>query len=184
MLLVVGFAFGAIFLLRTVPLGARIAILPLLGGAFVFDYLRRDKRPSAVVLILVALVALVGSAFLSDLRGRSTRGESVEQTIVRSTRPSRIVAPLVSGPDTEMAPVLAAALSKIPSTLHYTYGGTMFEDLVSRPIPRALWSDKPEPPRDRLIASLWPVERRREESIPSFLSCSISSGTLASPESS
>ena len=41
-----GLAFGALFLLRTVPLGARIAILPLLGGAFVFSYLRRSRRPS------------------------------------------------------------------------------------------------------------------------------------------
>ena len=167
-LLVIGFVFGAIFLLRTVPLGARIAILPLLGGAFVFYYLRRARRPSPVVLVLLALIALVGSAFLSDLRGRSTRGESVAETIVRSTRPSRIVAPLVSGPDTEMAPVLAAALSKIPSTFHYTYGGTIVGDLVSRPIPRALWSDKPEPPRDRLIASLWPVERKKGGINPEF----------------
>ena len=39
-----------------------------------------------------------------------------------------------------MAPVLAAALTQIPEKLHYTYGRTIFGDLVSRPIPRALWS--------------------------------------------
>jgi hypothetical protein len=167
-LLLAGLAFGALFLLRTVPLGARIAILPLLGGAFVFYYLRRSRRPSVVVLVVLALVALLGSAFLSDLRGRSSRGESVAETIVRATRPHRIVAPLVSGPDTEMAPVLAAALSQIPKKLHYTYGRTVFGDLVSRPIPRALWSDKPEPPRDKLIRSLWPVERKKGGINPEF----------------
>jgi hypothetical protein len=168
LLLVAGFAFGALFLLRTVPLGARIAILPLLGGAFVFSYLRRSRRPSVVVLAVLALVALVGSAFLSDLRGRGTRGESVAQTVVRATHPHRIVAPLVSGPDTEMAPVLAAALAQIPKKLHYTYGRTILGDLVARPIPRALWSDKPEPPRDKLISSLWPVERKKGGINPEF----------------
>jgi hypothetical protein len=167
-LLLVGFAFGVLFLLRTVPLGARIAILPLLGGAFVFSYLRRSTRPSVFVLAAFALVALVGSAFLSDLRGRSTRDESVAQTIVRSTRPHRILEPLTSGPDTEMAPVLAAALTEIPKKLHYTYGRTIFGDLVSRPIPRALWSDKPEVPRDKLIATLWPIEQKKGGINPEF----------------
>ncbi len=160
-LLLVGLAFGALFLLRTVPLGARIALLPLLGGAFVFYYLRRSKRPSVVVLAALALIALVGSAFLSDLRGRGTRGESVAQTVVRATRPHRIVAPLVSGPDSDMAPALAMALTQIPKKFHYTYGRTIFGDLVSRPIPRALWGDKPELPREKLIASLWPIESKK-----------------------
>jgi hypothetical protein len=167
-LLIVGLALGALFLLRTVPLGARIAILPLVGGALVFAYLRRARRPSVVALVAFAVIALVGSAFLSDLRGRGTRGESVGQTIVRSTHPHRIMEPLTSGPDTEMAPVLAAALTKIPKKLHYTYGGTIFGDLVSRPIPRALWSDKPEVPRDKLIATLWPVERKKGGINPEF----------------
>jgi hypothetical protein len=60
-----------------------------------------------------------------------------------------------------MAPVLAAGLSQIPSKLHYAYGRTIFGDLVSRPIPRALWSEKPVLPRQRLIASLWPIESKR-----------------------
>jgi hypothetical protein len=167
-LLIAGLAFGALFLLRTVPLGSRIAILPLVGGGLVFAYLRRGRRPRVVVLVAFALIALVGSAFLSDLRGRGTRGESVAQTIVRSTRPHRIVEPLTSGPDTEMAPVLAAALTQIPKKLHYTYGRTIFGDLVSRPIPRALWSDKPEIPRDKLIATLWPIESKKGGINPEF----------------
>ena len=167
-LVLAGLAFGALFLLRTVPLGARIAMLPLFGGAFVFFYLRRSRRPSVVVLVGLALVALLGSAFLSDLRARGTRGESVSQTVVRATRPHWIVSQLVSGPDTEMAPVLAAALTRIPQKLHYTYGRTIFGDLVARPIPRALWSDKPEPPRDKLIDSLWPLERKKDGINPEF----------------
>lgn len=167
-LLIAALALGAFFLLRTIPLGARIAILPLVGGLIVLYYVRRGSRPSAVVVASVTLLALVGSSFLSDLRGRGTRGESVAQTIERSVRPSRILSPIRTGPDSEMAPVLAAALTQIPKKLHYTYGRTIFGDLVSRPIPRALWSDKPVLPRDKLIASLWPVERRKGGINPEF----------------
>jgi hypothetical protein len=167
-LVVAAIAFAAVFLLRTVPLGARIAILPLVGGVIVLHYVRRATRPSVVALVAVTLVALLTSSFLSDLRGRGTRGEDIAQTFARSVRPARIFSPFLSGPDSEMAPVLAAALTQIPKKLHYTYGRTIFGDLVSRPIPRALWSDKPVPPRDKLIASLWPVERTKGAINPEF----------------
>jgi hypothetical protein len=167
-LVVAAIAFAAVFLLRTVPLGARIAILPLAGGMIVLHYVRRATRPPVVALVAVTLVALLASSFLSDLRGRGTRGEDIAQTFARSVRPARIFSPFLSGPDSEMAPVLAAALTQIPEKLHYTYGRTIFGDLVSRPIPRALWADKPIPPRDKLIASLWPVERKKGAINPEF----------------
>jgi hypothetical protein len=167
-LVVGGLALGALFMVRSVPIGARVAILPLLGGAFVFYYIKRRSRPSAVVLVALAILSLFASGFLSDLRGRSTRGENLVQTIERSTRPQRIAAPLFSGPDSEMAPVLAAALTEIPTNLHYTYGRTIFGDLVVRPIPGALWSEKPVPPRDKLIASLWPARQPNGGISPEF----------------
>lgn len=168
LLVVAGVLFGGAFLLRTLPLGDRIGLLPFLGGAFVLYYLRRSKRPTATVVLALIVLALLGSAFLSDLRGRSSRHETVAQTVVRAVTPGRIISPLVSGPDSEMAPVLAAALSVIPSKLGYTYGATIFGDLISRPIPRPLWSAKPELPRDKLIASLWPVEYRKAAVNPEF----------------
>jgi hypothetical protein len=167
-LVVIALAFGSLFLLTSVPLGARAGLLPFLGGVFVFLYVRRAARPSLPVVVALAVIALVGSAFLSDLRGRGTRGESVGQTVARSLHPGRIAAPLYSGPDSEMAPVLAAALGQIPGKLHYTYGRTIFGDLVSRPIPRAFWGEKPVLPRQRLITSLWPVESRRGGINPEF----------------
>jgi hypothetical protein len=154
--LVAALGLGGLFLLRAVPLGARFAILPLLGGIFVLYYVRRATRPSSLALIVIALVALVGSSFMSDLRGRATRGENLSQTIIRSIHPARIASPFLSGPDSEMAPVLAAALTVIPQKLPHTYGRTIFGDLISRPIPRALWSGKPLPPREKLVSTLWP----------------------------
>lgn len=153
---------AALILLRTIPLGARITLLPLIGGLLVLIYLRRSRRPSALALLLIAGVAVVGSTFVSDLRGRETRGESVYQSLVRATRPSRLQTVLVSGPDSDMAPALAAALAVIPEQLHYTYGRTIFGDLLIRPIPRALWKGKPVPPRDKLLTRLWAVESRSD----------------------
>jgi hypothetical protein len=167
-LLLTAFFFATILLLRTAPLGTRSALLPLLGALFVFHYIRRDARPSPLVLVVLPLVALVGSSFLSDLRGRATRDETVIQTVVRSTRPSRIASPFLAGPDSEMAPALAAALMVIPREIPYSHGRTIIGDLVARPVPRRLWLSKPVPPREKLISALWPVERDRSGIHPEF----------------
>src|SRR5215207_393692 len=159
---------GALFLFRTVPLGDRTSLLPFLGGLIVLYYLRRGARPSLAAVVAIVAAALLGSSFLSDLRGRDTRNESVSDTVIRAVRPDRIASPFLSGPDSEMAPVLAAALAVIPERLGYTYGKTVFGDLIARPIPRALWADKPEPPRDTLIARIWPVEAKNHTINPEF----------------
>jgi hypothetical protein len=167
-LIVTALALGALFMLRTIPVGGRIAALPFFGGLLVLYYLRRSARPSPLTLVVLAAVALVTSSFLSDLRGRATRDDTVAETFVRATKPSRIASPFLAGPDSEMAPVLSAALGVIPERLSYTHGSSIFGDLISRPVPRALWSDKPRPPRDELIAALWPIESQRGTVNPEF----------------
>jgi hypothetical protein len=168
LLLFAGVALTGVYLFRTIPLGDRTVLLPFVGGLLVLYYVRRSARPSLTAMLAIVAVALVGSSFLSDLRGRGTRNESVSQTIVRAVHPARIASPFTSGPDSEMAPVLAAAVSVIPERLPHTYGSTIFGDLVTRPVPRALWADKPDPPRDKLIARLWPVEAQDGAINPEF----------------
>lgn len=152
---------AALVLLRVIPLGNRIVLLPLVGSLVVVYYLDRRSRPSARSLAVFVAVALLSSAFISDLRGRETRGEGVGDTVARSFKPSRLGQPFTTGPDSEMAPALAAALSVIPERLPRQYGAAIFEDLVVRPIPRQLWSGKPLPPREELLSTLWPVEYAR-----------------------
>jgi hypothetical protein len=160
---------SSVLLLRAIPGGDRMVLLPFVGGIFVFSYLRRSTRPKILTLLLVALVALVMSTLLSDLRGRSTRNETAAQTVANLfSHPLRVVTRITRGPDTEMAAVFAAALRVIPDELPHTYGKTIFGDLVSRPIPRAAWPDKPEPPRDQVIAKLWPAEHSRGSINPAF----------------
>jgi hypothetical protein len=156
----VAFIVDAIFVgLRALPEGDRTALLLFVGGAVVVVYLQRQRRPRVLTLVALALAAIYVSAFLSDLRGRSTRDESVIATAANiASRPGQVWTRMVSGPDSEMAPVLAAAVAVIPSRESYTYGMTMVRDVFERPIPRALWTDKPQPPRDHLISLLWPKD--------------------------
>jgi hypothetical protein len=159
---------SAFVLLRTVPLGERTALLALLGSLFVFSYVRRFARPSMITLLALTAAVLVGSAFLSDLRDRATRDETLSDTVMRATKPDRLFSPFTSGPDSEMAPALAAALTVIPSELSHTYGRTIIGDLVSRPVPRAIWDQKPLTPRQELIEHIWPLEKTRATMNPEF----------------
>jgi hypothetical protein len=153
---------AALVLLRTLPVGDRFLLLVFFGAIFLFFYVRRLTRPRWPTLVALGILAILVAGFLSDLRGRSTRGESVRETLEHfATHPADGPRRLVTGPDSEMAPVLSAALSVIPRELPHTYGVTIFGDLVARPIPRAMWSSKPEPPRHKLIATLWPAESAR-----------------------
>jgi hypothetical protein len=167
-LIAVFFLLAALVLLRGIPLGQRMFLLPFLGGVFVLIYVYRSARPSLRTLIVVGAVALIASTFLSDLRGRESRHESVAETVVRSTSPSRLADSVLTGPDTEMAATLALALSVIPEQLPHAYGTTVFRDLVVRPIPRSLWSGKPEVPRNELKAVLWPQEYANGTINPEF----------------
>jgi hypothetical protein len=160
-LLIAALFLGVAFFTYSIPTGGRGALLPLLGGCLVLAYLRRGARPSFVTILVVGIVAMLASTFLSDLRGRTTRGETIADTAVRATSPSRLATSLTTGPDTEMAPVLSAALLVIPEELGHTYGTTILGDLVARPVPRGLWEGKPIPPRHRLIATIWPIEYER-----------------------
>jgi hypothetical protein len=161
-ILALGGVVTALLLLRAVPVGDRLMLLAFLGGVFVLYHLRRSTRPRLVVLIAVAVAALVGAAFIRDARERQSRGESVAESFVKvATHPQEIVDPMLGGAETDMAPALGIALKVIPERLGHTYGAGVFGDLVSRPIPRVWWEGKPPPPRERLMAKVWPVEYRK-----------------------
>jgi hypothetical protein len=160
---------GLLVGLRAAPEGDRTILLMFVGGALVLLYLRRLTRPKLLPVVALIICAVYVSTFLSDLRGRSTRGQSVTQTLVNvATNPASVWKRIASGPDTEMAPVLAAAVEVIPSKRSYTYGTTTLGDLVFRPVPRALWSAKPESPRVQLISVLWPADSKRQAINPEF----------------
>lgn len=140
----------------TIPLGSRIFLLPLAGGAFTLLYLRRGARPRPALLLVLALLAVFASYALLVVREPSRRSHSGAELQALAEHPARAFYPVLHGHDAEMAPVLAAALHVVPSRLHHRYGAVVLGDLVLRPIPRPLWAGKPEPIEAQLVEALWP----------------------------
>jgi hypothetical protein len=147
------FAFA---LLLMVPLGARGFLLPLVGGAVTFTYVTHGARPRLATVGLLAMLALVVSYTLTVVRSPDQRAhlsEAMRHVIERPDTPIQFV---LHGEDAAMAPVLAAALHVVPSRLEYRYGGAVFGDLATRPIPRQLWAGKPQPVEEQLVGAIWP----------------------------
>jgi hypothetical protein len=95
---------AAVLLLRALPTGSRLLLLPFLGALFVLYFLRRRTRPGLLPLIAIAILALVASAVLSDFRSRGDRDENAITSVRNTlTNPTRAVAPFTTGPDVEMA---------------------------------------------------------------------------------
>lgn len=143
-------------LVRLVPVGGRIVLLPLLGGVFVLVYVMRDRRPRLTVLTAVAVVALLGSYLIVHVRDPTddrTLGSAVEDL---ADRPHAVLDPVLRSGDAEMVLALSAALTVIPDELSYRFGGATVGNLVTRPVPRELWAGKPLPPEEEVVATVWP----------------------------
>jgi hypothetical protein len=150
-------AFTAVALVRTVPVGDRMALLVFGGGLLVFAYVRRERRPSLLALVSGLMAALAVSYFILVVRYPDSRGNVVSDATSIVSRPQQIFSPVLGGADSEMAPVLAGALTVIPDRLRYGYGRYTLGDLVSRPIPRQVWPGKPYPPGQKIVQTVWPV---------------------------
>ena len=158
----------ALALIRIVPTGGRGYLLMLVGSAVVFLYLHHDRRPGMIALGVGIVAALVGSYAVLLFRDAETR-QTASSTLERlASTPSGFLRPLIQGPDAEMAPALAGALLAIPSELPHRYGAATFGDLAGRPIPRQLWSGKPQPHTIVVTEAVWPVAREKGAFQPAF----------------
>jgi len=155
-------------LVRFLPTGTRLYLLMLVGGAIVFLYVNRQRRPGAVAIALGLIVALVGSYALLVFRYSETRDSASAALEGLTTTPARVFSPLTKRPDSEMAPALAGALLAIPSELPHRYGAVTFGDLVTRPVPRQVWSGKPQPHILVVTEEVWPVARETGDFQPNF----------------
>ena len=71
-------------------------------------------------------------------------------------RPHAIFDPVVNSADAEMVLSLSAALTVVPEELPHRWGGATVGNLATRPVPRELWSGKPRPPGETVVATIWP----------------------------
>jgi oligosaccharide repeat unit polymerase len=143
-------------LIVIVPMGSRISLLPLVGGALVFVYLRRRTRPSVPLLAMLAVVALFASYAAVIVREPVRRAEAGEQFKELASRPYRVFDLVLYRGDAEMAPVLAGALTAIPEELGYRYGMITIGEAFIRPVPRQLWHGKPRVPSEQVVERVWP----------------------------
>lgn len=143
-------------LVRVVPIGGRIVLLPLLGGIFALAYLMRDRRPGLPLLAAIMAVTVVGSYF--TLHVRDPNDSRTLRTAIEDLgeRPHAVFDPVLHGADAEMVLALSGALSVIPEPLGHRWGGATVGNLLVRPVPRELWPSKPRPPGETVVATVWP----------------------------
>lgn len=166
-LTVLGMLFAALLLLQSAPIGGRISILPLLGSLLLFQYVSRHRRPRAVSLLIIGVLALAGSQVLLLSRNVNDPGyaHAIEQT---ARDPISIFLPITEQPDAEMAPALAAVIQAGSAEGGAKRGYATLGELFVRPIPRLLWHEKPLPPRQQIIRDTWPVEYSAGIANPEF----------------
>lgn len=154
-------AIGAVLLmllalLRIAPSGARIVLLPFLGGILVLFYVMRGRRPRMVLLGALTILALLGSYFALHVRDPTDdltlRGAAEQLT----TRPHAVFDPVLRSSDAEMVVALSAALTVIPDELSYRWGNATVGNLATRPVPREWWPGKPLPPGETVVSTIWP----------------------------
>jgi O-antigen/teichoic acid export membrane protein len=157
-LLIAGGVTGLVpVLLLGATTGTRSSLLPILAALWMLPYLRRGTRPSRKTAVIVAFVVLtVGISFVGSSRGVTGRShEGLRSSLTSSVlRPDQGIRNLFESGDTEMAPLLSVAVSKVPSTYGFMDGAASGEILVHW-VPRALWAGKPRQGDETLSRKLF-----------------------------
>jgi hypothetical protein len=141
--------------------GGRIWVIPVTIAVIVLWHLRRGRRPRLAVVTAVAAPAfLLGIMLPVAYRNVHTRDGTVLDAAARlASDPGQAVTQFFSTLDTAMVATLAVEVQYVPSVMPFEFGATYLEALT-RPIPRALWPDKPREGDVRLMETIWPDLRR------------------------
>ncbi|HEX8123183.1 MAG TPA: O-antigen polymerase [Solirubrobacteraceae bacterium] len=140
------------------PTGSRTVLFPLVLGLGVIYYTTRGRRPRALSLVVVTLLALFVSSVLLDVRSSATRQQVGAVAAVKQNvrDPLRMFVPLTRDADAAELPALAAAVAVVPEEVPHEWGRGTLRDVLARPIPHQLWAGKPKQPKERVIAAIWP----------------------------
>ena len=153
-----GAGFATVAILRALALGDRFMLLPMVGGLFIFWYLRRGRRPSllgfvATIVVFLYVATVIGQTRTADYRAQHSTLQAAEQTL---TDPSQVLATITHSTDSSEVPILAGAMLYVPKDVPFQYGNATVGDLVTRPIPRAMWPGKPLPPAQQVFEHMMP----------------------------
>jgi hypothetical protein len=160
-----GCLFAAFVIGRGFAQGDRLLLLPLLGSLLVFLYLRRGRRPHVIGILAICLVFFVAVAVIRESRdsGQRVGAGSVQRALIDA-----VTNTVTSSADSAEGVDLAAALTVVPDPVGHTWGMSSLGDLVTRPIPRALWQGKPLVPKFQIVRALWPEGFANHSANPEF----------------
>jgi hypothetical protein len=133
-----GALFGLLLLVLsqvvTAGLGDRSWTLPTVAAVFLVWYLRRGRRPTAAtVAVALAFVFVFGVTVPRQYRNTDARAQPLSQLLLEDAlHPGQAMQDFFVGADTAMV------------------------DAVTRPVPRAIWAEKPRAAETQLMAVIWP----------------------------
>lgn len=153
---------GAVSLVSLVliaaPTGSRILLLPLFVSCSMYYYLTKGRRPRMRVLLPALLALLAAASLIGTVRTADSRQTvSISQAAANLVRhPGSIFDLITTKNDAGEAPGLAAVLA-LPGQPDLTEwaGGAIASDFLTRPIPRAIWANKPAPARQVAAEALF-----------------------------
>lgn len=153
----VGFLLVALSQVLSIGTGDRSWTLPAIAALLLVWYLRLGRRPGLPMIASVLAVMFVfGITLPRQYRNTENRGQPLIQLLVDDAfNPGPVLQEFFGRDDTAMVDALAVELQFVPDRIRYQLGRTYLE-AVTRPVPRALWPEKPRAAETQLMAEIWP----------------------------
>jgi O-antigen polysaccharide polymerase Wzy len=138
-------------------LGDRSWTLPTVAALFLVWHVQRNRQPRLSVVAIALVVTFVfGITLPRQYRTSETRSSSLTELLIADiVNPGQALQDFFAREDTAMADGLAVELQFVPDTVPFQLGRTYLE-AASRPVPRAVWTDKPRAAEVQLMATMWP----------------------------
>jgi hypothetical protein len=156
-LVVIGILLAGLLALQLTPQGGRLWLLVLLASFGVYALLRPNWRPRLWLVFALLVPTLFLIVSMRELEAENGFRGFVEALETTWQSPADSARELVTGPDTEMFDALAVEMQVVPSQLDHSPGSALAA-LITHPVPRRLWPDKPFPSDSMLNEYLWDVE--------------------------
>lgn len=130
----------AAMMLCLIMRGFRIFILILAVAPLIFNYLKKNKRPSIRFLVIASVVAIFLIGFIGWIRGplRKNSLDTLDEFSMDD-----IVYAIVGNFD--IYKTYYAVVRTVPGKIGYTWGAQMIWYTLLMFVPRAIWPGKPQP---------------------------------------
>jgi oligosaccharide repeat unit polymerase len=145
----------------TIGGGDRSWTLPVLAMIAAVWYLRRGTQPSVITIAVgIVIIFVFGISAARDYRSPHSHGMTLSESLAKPiSDPGGALSQFFGGADTAMVVNLAVEKQFVPREIPFKYGATYLGALM-RPIPRRLWSAKPQAADTELTKKMFPTIAR------------------------